>query len=84
MLQAIPLERWDIEASLLGESASDMCARFGGTLLGVDLADAAAYQLSSTEAVLMDPQQRLLLDALADSLIGTRYRQVCYHAKPLQ
>jgi acyl transferase domain-containing protein len=52
--------RWDLEAPRNGRS--QLRARFGGFLQGVDHFDAAQFGITIPEAELMDPQQRLLLE----------------------
>ncbi len=52
--------RWDLDAPRNGKS--QLRARFGGFLHGVDQFDAAHFGITIPEAELMDPQQRLLLE----------------------
>ena len=57
--------RWDLEAPRNGRS--QLRARFGGFLAGIDAFDPACFGISVPEAELMDPQQRLLLEASVSS-----------------
>ena len=57
-IATIPLSRWDVD----GEIGTDLPARFGGTVKGVDTFDLQLFSISPAEALLVDPQQRLLLE----------------------
>ena len=46
--------------------------RFGAFVADVAWFDAAAFGISTTEAVLLDPQQRLLLEAATEALLASR------------
>ena len=65
-ISAVPLDRWDANEAPF-DSPSELNAAFGSFLKGADEFDAAAFHLSSSEAVLVDPQQRLLLDCFAEA-----------------
>ena len=59
-ISAVSHARWDLDAPRNGKS--QLRARFGGFLQGVDQFDAAQFGITIPEAELMDPQQRLLLE----------------------
>ena len=85
MVSEVPSARWDVrfQPALCEPIASRV--RHLGFVHGAELVDAAAFALSSSEAVAMDPCQRLLLEhgyaamyhaaicraSLSDSLTGT-------------
>jgi acyl transferase domain-containing protein len=71
-ISAIPLQRWDWEAlsSSATGTGTQLPARFGGWLSGVDMFDAAAFGVSGVEAMLMDAQQRMLLELSLTALTG--------------
>jgi acyl transferase domain-containing protein/surfactin synthase thioesterase subunit len=84
-VREVPAERWSADAYFGAPGqAGKICAREGGFLDNVDVADfdAAFFGISPREAETMDPQQRLLLEVTwealehagvpADSLAGTR------------
>ncbi len=59
----VPYTRWDRAAARAsdGGTSSSLPTQFGAFLAGVEEFDAAAFGLSSAEAVAADPQHRLLL-----------------------
>lgn len=59
-VRTAPLERWDIELEPLA-------ARFIAYLKNIEMFDASAFGISSTEATLMDPQQRILLEVVSET-----------------
>lgn len=66
-LAVIPMERWDVDGTpspVLDYNE----IRFGSFVPDVQLFDAAAFNISSVEAVYVDPQQRLLLKDAAEVL----------------
>lgn len=63
-INLVPFTRWDLEA------IGGLEARFGSYLSDISGFDAAAFSMSTTEAVLVDPQQRLLLCLVGDSIIS--------------
>ena len=67
----VPLERWDVDA-FVARRPSAFEARFGAFVSGAQLFDAAAFGITSSEAMLMDPQQRLLLQQAAQALYQQR------------
>ena len=62
-IKLVPYTRWDLEA------IGGLEARFGSYLSNISDFDAAAFSLSSTEAVLVDPQQKLLLRLVGDGVL---------------
>ena len=62
--------RWDLEAPRNGKS--QLRARFGGFLAGVDQFDAAQFGITIPEAELMDPQQRLLLEVTSSKSLAEK------------
>ena len=59
----VPYVRWDLEAPY--GSKSQLRARFGSFLVGIEDFDGGYFGISLPEAELMDPQQRLLLEVWA-------------------
>ena len=67
----VPLDRWDVEplyAADVVPGSMAINAPFAAFCDGVAKFDAAAFGLSSTEAVTVDPQQRLLMEETAGAL----------------
>ncbi len=62
----VPLARWDVEQAVAG-TKDETHMRFGSFLADVERSDAAAFGLSSAEALQMDPQQRLVLEAFQEA-----------------
>ena len=64
VVREIPADRWNADAFYSADRAQPgkSATRFGSFLDGVDLFDAAFFDISPREAVHMDPQQRLFLE----------------------
>lgn len=69
-ISEVPGDRFDVEAVYQPGPAAPgkVASRRGAYLEGVDLFDAAFFNVSPREAALMDPQQRLLLEAAWEAL----------------
>lgn len=65
----VPVERRDFGAMAGGEAGEWRRAmRYGGFLDGIDLFDAAFFDIAPREARLLDPQQRLMLELCWEAL----------------
>jgi NADPH:quinone reductase-like Zn-dependent oxidoreductase/acyl carrier protein len=65
----VPLGRWDMEKNPL-------TGRFASFLSDIAQFDAAAFGISTAEAVVMDPQQRLILQVITEVMEGVNPRPV--------
>ncbi len=63
--RAVPLGRWDVEASY---SIDGMYARFGAFFDDVTIFDASLFKMSDAQGACIDPQQRMLLEGAFEVL----------------
>ena len=79
----VPWGRWDMDAAAQLVDPGVVQPRFG-VFLSEDGSsfDAAAFDISASEAALMDPQQRLLLECGTEALLQARWAERCAAAGP--
>jgi len=58
----VPVGRWDVASASSMPDPIGSRMRYGGFVIGCELADHRAFNISAAEAAAMDPQQRLLLE----------------------
>ena len=58
----VPAARWELPALPRADDLTALRVRHGGFVLGAELFDHGAFEVSPAEAAAMDPQQRLLLE----------------------